>query len=225
MNTSKKNNKNKNKNKRNPFKLDLAISRMQVCPDSVTVPLTYFSAGSFTAAYSGQQLYSLNSVYDPDISGSGTQPVGFDQWSAFYNRYRVDKVQVEVDFANLSTISATDVLVLANNDNASIATQAAFQAATCAPFANDKLLNITGSGQDACRIVRTYDIAKVLGVDKTRHRGNPDYSAVISANPTESCYLHIVAQDVLFNSNISLRFKFKITYLTTFFDRNQLAQS
>lgn len=198
---------------------------MQVCPDSVTVPLTYFSYDSYTAAYAGQHLYSLNSVFDPDITGTGTQPVGFDQWSAFYNRYRVDKVRVEVDYSNLSTISATDVLLIANNDNGSLTGQAAFQSATCAPFASDQLLSIAGSGKDSCRIVRTFDVAKVLGVDKVRHRSNPDYSAVTTANPSENAYIHVVAQDVLYNNNITIRFKIKITYLTTFFDRNQLGQS
>lgn len=39
---------------------------------------------------------SLNGLYDPDITGAGHQPRGFDQWIALYKRYKVYKVDVEM---------------------------------------------------------------------------------------------------------------------------------
>jgi len=34
-------------------------------------------------------VYSANSVYDPDITATGHQPMGHDQWSKIYRRYTV----------------------------------------------------------------------------------------------------------------------------------------
>lgn len=36
-----------------------------------------------------QYNFNLNSLFDPDRTGTGHQPYGFDQLSALYNRYRV----------------------------------------------------------------------------------------------------------------------------------------
>lgn len=204
--------------------LNKVISLRQVCPDSITVPLNYHSYGRFSAAYSGNQIFSLNSAYDPDYSSAGHQPLGFDQWSAFFNRYRVEKVHVEVDFVNSSTISNTDALLVANNSNSAISTQSTFFAGCEAPFSCNKLLPMTGN-MNSWRVRRTYDIAQILGVTRDRYIANADYSATTSASPAEGVFLHLVLQDVLFNNNIDATYKIKITYVTTFFDRNQLAEN
>lgn len=37
----------------------------------------------------GTQTYSMNSLFDPDVTGVGAQPLGYDQWSQFYTNYQV----------------------------------------------------------------------------------------------------------------------------------------
>lgn len=46
--------------------------------------------------------YSANGMFDPNLSASGHQPLGFDQWMAFYNHYTViaSKLTVVLDNAN-----------------------------------------------------------------------------------------------------------------------------
>lgn len=46
----------------------------------------------------GAQIMSGNSVYDPDVSGVGHQPRGFDEWSRFYKKYRVYASAIKVHF-------------------------------------------------------------------------------------------------------------------------------
>jgi hypothetical protein len=43
--------------------------------------------------------FSANSLFDPDVSGTGHQPLGFDQLAAVYNKYRVLKSHIECIFA------------------------------------------------------------------------------------------------------------------------------
>lgn len=59
--------------------------------------------------------FSCNSIYDPDISGVGTQPNGHDQLAAFYNRYVVRFAEIKVRFASASAISRACIAVTNGN--------------------------------------------------------------------------------------------------------------
>jgi len=53
------------------------------------------NANSSTAA---GYTFALNGLYDPDISGSGHQPMGFDQFTALYQNYKVLGAKVTAKF-------------------------------------------------------------------------------------------------------------------------------
>lgn len=42
--------------------------------------------------------FRANSIYDPDSTGVGHQPMGHDQWHHFYESYRVENAWIEVEF-------------------------------------------------------------------------------------------------------------------------------
>lgn len=46
------------------------------------------------------RVYSVNGVFDPDITGTGHQVIGFDQMMAAYNHYSVIRAKLTVTFLN-----------------------------------------------------------------------------------------------------------------------------
>jgi hypothetical protein len=74
-------------------------SRPLVIPDRTRVRLRYTTPFSFSGTFL-TQVMAMNGLYDPDISGTGHQPRGFDQWMAFYQRYQVTDSMIKVDLAN-----------------------------------------------------------------------------------------------------------------------------
>jgi len=44
--------------------------------------------------------WSANDLFDPNITGAGHQPYGFDNWSAFYQKFTVMKSQAMVHVAS-----------------------------------------------------------------------------------------------------------------------------
>jgi len=64
----------------------------------VDVPLT-----SIVAAY----LFSINSIYDPDLTSTGHQPRGADQWFQFYSKYIVHGCRYNVRFYTSDTSAVT----------------------------------------------------------------------------------------------------------------------
>lgn len=55
--------------------------------------------------YANSYVFRGNSVYDPDYTGLGVQPYGYDQMSAIYNRYYVyaSKIKVYPHFVGMDT--------------------------------------------------------------------------------------------------------------------------
>jgi len=65
-------------------------------------------AGVATSAY---HFFRANSCYDPDESGTGHQPLGFDEWTTFYNKYCVLGSRITVIFNTDSNTTGINQLV------------------------------------------------------------------------------------------------------------------
>lgn len=81
-------------------------------PLTKKVKLTYVDLRSFASSgvsHAGYQ-YRMNSIYDCDLTGTGHQPYGRDQYSQFYNKYRVISSKITVKARQLP--SATQPVVV-----------------------------------------------------------------------------------------------------------------
>lgn len=83
------------------------------CGQGVMVKLRYHACISINAGAGTIQQWTFraNDLYDPDLSGAGHQPRGFDQYCTFYRRFRVMYSKMSVLFNEAPT---TPVTVFAN---------------------------------------------------------------------------------------------------------------
>jgi hypothetical protein len=71
-------------------------------PAERTVTLNYVSVYAAYQAVAGvpdKQQYRLNSVFDPDYTAAGHQPMGFDQWAEYYNHYVVESCHYDIQMS------------------------------------------------------------------------------------------------------------------------------
>lgn len=52
-----------------------------------------------TAGLSSQYVFRWNSIYDPDVTSTGAQPIGYTQWSNMYKQYTVVGAKLHSDWA------------------------------------------------------------------------------------------------------------------------------
>lgn len=55
------------------------------------------------STFGTQQHMTLNGLFDPDVTGTGHQPIGFDQLMAIYARFKVRSTRVELTWTNPSS--------------------------------------------------------------------------------------------------------------------------
>jgi len=223
------------KNNDNGWYTDLAgreerLIRTTVCKqvgtsDRMIVDLRYVEPTlSFTGAIAFDQVYNLNSLQDPDVTGGGHQPQFFDQWSGFYNRYRVLSTLVEIDFINNSASVVPKLGVVANNSVTSMVTALAFNNAVEGPGSWMKLVS-EAAGMNVIRYRRRFYPHQVTGVTKQQYDIDDRFQAQFSASPAESICLHIMAQDFGFGSNVAVLCDVKLTYRAELWDRVPGSQS
>jgi hypothetical protein len=226
MNTN-TNKKQRKSSKRRGFRIPPPLSTLTMrttCPDTIHVPLSYHSREILAGNVIVDQVYNLNSIYDPDRTGVGHQPLGFDEWSAFYGRYRVDSVKLELTAVNHAASDIAITNLLANNDSSAIVTGSLFEAACESPFAKSFMVG-TLSGMNVKTVVKRYNLNQIAGVSEAKYMSDDTYSALVTSSPSEIIVLHLSGADISFATNIEMFYHLKFTFYTTFFDRKQLVQS
>jgi hypothetical protein len=99
-------NKQRKRNNRITKFIDLGLQRTGV-PNRLKVKLPFVQNLNFTGTGFNQQVYRVNGPYDPDASGAGAQPVGYDEWSYFYQRQWTKNTEIQVELINNSALPVT----------------------------------------------------------------------------------------------------------------------
>lgn len=188
-------------------------------PDRIKVKLPYHTVINYASAVGVQdQVFNLNSIYDPDRTGVGHQPLGFDQWAAFYNRYRVYGVKVRWTITNRSEVPV-NVALIGNNDPTMV-------------LGNDNLFEQShmnkvqiGSknGIDTKVITKYFTPARLTGRPLVSYVSDDRYQATMINNPIET----IVGHFYIANADASVQAlacncSIHITYMVELFDRRNL---
>lgn len=163
----------------------------------------------------GVYIFSANGIYDPDISGTGSQPLYFDQLMALYNHYVVTSSSIEVDIMNEGTNRSVIATCYVDDDVNTAANFTAMQRPGAKVVTGNPLSSNMG------RLRNFYSSRKVFGPNV---ENNYLYRGSTSTNPTEQAYFVIQIQDLgLASYNQPIRVT--IRYNTTFSELTTIAGS
>lgn len=84
-------------------------------PDRIRLKMRYADENQI-GGFAGTYVWKVNSLYDPDSSGTGHQPMYYDQYKALYQRYSVFGCKVDVKIVNDGTTSIYGSLVFSDLD-------------------------------------------------------------------------------------------------------------
>lgn len=182
------------------------------------------TAASPSAGYYGsEQRYNLNSLYDPNYTGSGHQPYGFDQIMATYNKYRVNRVSYKITFTTPG--ADNDVLCTASIAPGTSGSVAGTAPSTPLEWPNATHGHLSSSGTRLCVLTGSIDLHTLIGVSKQRYDADDTFVGTVSSNPSQLALLSYAVASYSGAGSQSVASLIELEYECIVFDRVVVAAS
>jgi hypothetical protein len=180
-----------------------------------------FVTNSIATTLGVNNVFRLNSIFDPDAAVGGTQPYGYDQLAALYNRYRALKTRWKVTFS-ASTAGYNAVVVPTNGAlNTPPADATSFASSSMVPYAK---FFVYALGAKPPVTSGAIDLNVLGGVTKLEYETDDRFEAQIGANPAEVISLNIGLQNPS-GGTISVSYFVELWYFVDLHDPISLAPS
>jgi hypothetical protein len=170
-------------------------------PITTQVKLPYVGHATLTPGSAGAPAYVFlraGSCYDPEYSVGGHQPLGFDQWSTFYNHYTVVGSTLKCTFHSLATAPQGPVVLGITLKDTATYTLASWTALYEDPRTNYKFVRdapvATQTGATAV-LTHSYKAKNFFNVKDVIDNTNR-FGAATTADPTDNAYFMLHATEL-----------------------------
>lgn len=202
-------------------------------PDSFITRFRYvedFLQTSSVGANFNVWQWRMNSLYDPNVSGGGHQPRGFDQLcgaAAPYSKYRVFAFTYRVSCTTYDSATGTqrDSMFICEPTNGATIPGSTIEDVLEHPRAKYKM-----QAENAPTVVLKGHVSlpKLAGRTRAQYMADSDlYAANYNSSPGEDMYLNTYSfvTDTTTGNTVKTHWTIEFTYFAQLFDTVQLSQS
>ena len=173
-----------------------------------------------TAGAVASYVFAANGLYDPDITGTGHQPMGFDEMMLYYNHYCVTNASIQVV---LKSVSGTKLTACIRQDGAAT------------PLTTiDRIVEVGGAVIEYLEFSTTFgatkrlqlavDIARLQGINRKALTADSTLRGTIAANPAELTYFHVQTWDAAAQTG-SINVDVIIDFVSVFMEPRDITSS
>lgn len=195
MGTNKSDNGNdrNNGNQEDAYMIPGVDGRLQFgFPTKIITILKYVDILGVTSTTGGinTTVFRTNSVFDPDFTNVGHQPMYFDNYAALYQSYRVlgSRITAQISGANLATTQGPWAFGI----NGSVQSSSLGTSTRNRMEQNDAVSTIYNGQQGPATLSYSYSPEIKLG----RPAGDDTVGAFVTANPSQTHFAHVWFADL-----------------------------
>ncbi len=162
-------------------------------PKQTTVKLRYITRLNLSPASAGltaHHSFRANGPFDPDQTGIGHQPQGYDQWSAFYNHYVVLKARIKATFSIGNTDTTGGMVCGIQTRDVSTFDDAEFERNLENATTSHKVGAYTAGANLPVMVSKTFEAKRFFNVTDVKDNISRLGAVVLSA-PTEEAFFTI----------------------------------
>lgn len=184
--------------------------------------IVYLTSTSGSVA---QYAFRLNSLFDPNFTGTGHQPYYFDQLAAVYKRYTIRNAKMQAKFSHIVNATTTlqpsgpTIVGISGDDDGTVSTTLT----TAMEDNNTKsdFLNNALGGNNVKTLSIDYSPQRDLGVEHT----NDSLVALVSANPTRPWFGTVFMAETGLATPTTVAVRVEITFRVIFSEGDSIAGS
>lgn len=169
-------------------------------------------------------VFSANGAYDPNITSTGHQPMGFDQMMLFYEQFVVLRSHIKV--TAICASESARVAIYLSPDTGALAPIPLMENGL---VVTDTLVGsgTSDSGQHRMKTLElACDVPKYFGKTKAEIIADPQMYGTVAANPGEQVYFHITVWDPFSAATeTSVLFDVTLSYDTYYWEPKKVANS
>jgi len=192
------------------------------CPNAMRTKMRYTERVSLTAT-SGvytQQFWKLNGMFDPNYSGTGTQPEGFDSWMALYQRFRVYKSKIKVTVTSVGATAALSSYRAVLVPQVAVTGENTMAGAADSPYAQQRFNQ--GNTNRPLVLTMTMPVSKFLGVSPQAVLEEFNYCGTGSGDPSQTVFWAVYVEPLDLASSVQMFLYCEITYYTDLYEHDLL---
>lgn len=164
-----------------------SLGRPMGIPKKLCVTLRYYQAVTLADPITGAastNLFRANSLYDPDFSGAGHQPMGYDQYIEMYSDILVKKSRITVTHLNSVTSGTVFGVTLSPSSSSLTIPGDYIEQQSCAyAYTNASLTTLNQS------VVASFDAKRFFDVKDPSD--DPDLHHGAGTNPASVAFFHV----------------------------------
>ncbi len=196
---------------------------LDIIPDRMRVTMKTAYAASLTTLASPQTFsVTPTDLRDPfQTVSSPPRPLGFDQWTEFYNKFIVIKSRLKVSYSTTTTVPVASAMSLLNlNYGTDVPwTRVATNPRTWTSFCNP-------GGPVPTMQCPLQSHSEAYGVSYPEFIANEDFYGTFTTSPADNLYYEITFASMgLLGGNITVQVNFELETEVEFFDRIPLPVS
>jgi hypothetical protein len=176
---------------------------------------TDFATLSGTSGIVGKQVTLASSLYDPDYTGAGHQPRGFDQLMPLYDHFVVLRSKIIAEFINntpgVNCVAGIQLNAVTTPETSWIDYE---EQARCVSMALPNY--ITYGCAQPLRLDMAYDAREFMGIPDPITSSK--LQGTLSANPSDNAFYHMFIQDVAESSTCSAKVIYTVEYEAVFIE-------
>lgn len=174
-----------------------------------------------TSGILGYHVFRANSLFDPDLTGVGHQPMGYDQWASLFNHYIVLGAKLTCMWGETTTASGSNMVV-----GTYLAAGAASVYSDYNSFIESRkgTHNIMVFPRKPTYTSSKFSCRKFFNVIDPRDNLQR-LGAAIDADPNEGAFFHVYAQSLDKSSTNTVIASIMIEYLVEFSEPRDLNES
>lgn len=196
---------------------------VQIVPDMFNTVLKYNQSYDMSSMSGTYRNFRGNSVYDPDETGTGEQPTGFDQLMLLYNYYTVSASKIKILCMNDSTTASSGNIIVSviplTVDTDSLL---GFRQLMTNSFAKSRAIAPVSAGGNPIVLSNYITTKKMLPGFSVKDQG---YAGTDASSPGEEWYWHVEVNHIDGVSSTDLWINVTLEYYVSFFDKRLLAIS